>query len=159
LFDRIVLDEIRMKEDGDLYPNAIKKGWAVLKIHKSAKIHQKWTRRWFVLLQTELLYFKKPGDVTPLESIPVERMNLLTVKDFEDRMASDKKFCLQLVLANPVEDSSKPLPVRSLRDTKNEIVFTMSLPSERELGSWTKVLKRSIDKLQIASIRRRRSSF
>lgn len=59
IYDRIVTDEIRMKQEG-LYSEALKKGWIVIKATQSGKHIIKWKRYWVILLPKAILYFKKP---------------------------------------------------------------------------------------------------
>lgn len=60
LYDRIVFDPIRLKEDSQ-FPDAMKKGYISMRMTKQKKVLIKWKKFWWVLLEQSLLYFKKPG--------------------------------------------------------------------------------------------------
>jgi len=167
IYQRIVLDEIRMLEDGALYPNAIKKGWITLKVHKNNKTLFRWKRMWFILLPKCFLYFKKPGDVEPVGGI-----DLMKAKIIAKTTVKDKKFCLAVEVLPQVPDShssgnkgtnrpttpssrpTSPSPssnsnTNSKKTSKTDglvdcVSYVLSLPSERELQSWTKITKRYI---------------
>jgi len=178
IHDRIIVDEIRMLEDGVLYPDAKKKGWMNLRISKGTKVLQKWKRWWFIMLPTTMLYFKKPADVEPIGSVDLLQARLTNFT------ARDKKFCFQIqrptafISAEGVTDaaaksikrdkrggtfsgsasapasqsqtlrasaSSQPIAkVKSVALLGETIDYSFALPSERELGAWMKVLKRTV---------------
>ncbi|KAF2072308.1 hypothetical protein CYY_006386 [Polysphondylium violaceum] len=64
LYDRINVDEIKMDPTGALFPYAVKKGW--LNIRVKGKVADKWSRKWCVLSQGTLFFFRKPTDQTPV---------------------------------------------------------------------------------------------
>jgi len=106
IYDRIILDEIRMMEDGALYPDAKKKGWVTLRITKNGKAILKWKRSWFILLPQVLLYFKKPGDKEPAGKIELKDAKLSL------KLNKTKSFAfvyIHLPLQHPVFDQSKEL--------------------------------------------------
>eukprot|EP01119_Soliformovum_irregulare_P015397 TRINITY_DN4326_c0_g1_i1.p1 TRINITY_DN4326_c0_g1~~TRINITY_DN4326_c0_g1_i1.p1 ORF type:complete len:978 (-),score=214.86 TRINITY_DN4326_c0_g1_i1:36-2969(-) len=150
IYERIVLDKIRMLEDGALYPDAIKKGWGIIKIMRGSKLHQKWKRRWFVLLPTELLSFRKPGEVNC-----DGRISLADIK-WVPTQETEKKFCIELqTLSKEKEKPQRRFSIAS-PTTPAELNYVLSLPSERELQSWTKVLVRHLEPSQTTE---RASSF
>eukprot|EP00727_Mastigamoeba_balamuthi_P007150 m51a1_g3055 hypothetical protein (837) ;mRNA; f:967981-971134 len=66
LYDRIVSDEIKM--DSGLLANAEKKGW----LTKQGGRVKTWKRRWFVLADNCLYYFRMQQDAEPCGLIPLE---------------------------------------------------------------------------------------
>jgi len=64
IYDRISVDEIKMDPTGALFPYAVKKGW--LNIRVKGKVSDKWSRKWCVLSQGTLFFFRKPTDHTPV---------------------------------------------------------------------------------------------
>jgi len=162
IYERIVLDEIRLKEDGALYPSAVKKGWITCKVTKGLKTIHKWKRRWFILLPDMLLYFKKPGEVEPVETINLS-LSKITMKS----ASKEKKFCFQIRSStnggSPIVETRKhsqtinatvsasaslgKINMKSnlLLGLEESVEYTLALPSERELISWTKTVKRFIE--------------
>eukprot|EP01104_Vermistella_antarctica_P009523 TRINITY_DN2456_c0_g1_i3.p1 TRINITY_DN2456_c0_g1~~TRINITY_DN2456_c0_g1_i3.p1 ORF type:complete len:816 (+),score=216.67 TRINITY_DN2456_c0_g1_i3:397-2844(+) len=72
LYDRIIKEEIKMDMKSDKMANAERKGWVTFRPKKKAlKI---WKRRWFVLCDNTLFYFKKPGDSEQQGELTLESM-------------------------------------------------------------------------------------
>lgn len=57
LYDKIVHEEIKMETDGQVFMNAEKKGWMT----KQGGRIKTWKRRWFILSDNVLYYFKNPS--------------------------------------------------------------------------------------------------
>jgi len=68
LYDRIVEDEIKMEQG--MFTNAEKKGW----LTKQGGRIKTWKRRWFILNDTGLYYFKKPQDTEPCGIIMLDNV-------------------------------------------------------------------------------------
>jgi len=150
IYDRIILDEIRMMEDGALYPDATKKGWVTLRITRNGKAILKWKRSWFILLPQVLLYFKKPGDKEPAGKIELKDAKLVL------KTQQDKKFCF--CVHTPTSSTPGIRPIKGVKKSESETNFTshdFSLPSERELISWTKIVKKAIDNILVAEFLKR----
>ncbi|EGC29468.1 hypothetical protein DICPUDRAFT_95946 [Dictyostelium purpureum] len=64
IYDRILVDEIKMNPSGTLFPYAVKKGW--LNIRVKGKVTDKWSRKWCVLSDGTLYFFRKPTDSSPV---------------------------------------------------------------------------------------------
>lgn len=118
-YPRIVEEEIKMEDEGALFPTACKKGWLQV---RSKKAFHTWKRRWVVLTTDKLHILRKIGvrcpphlsvqtqvpekpgnnqDTIPLQSIPLD--NLLMNTPIKDQ---GKKFLLFLYHAPPTTDPS-----------------------------------------------------
>jgi len=82
LYDRIVEDEIKMEQG--MFTNAEKKGW----LTKQGGRIKTWKRRWFILNDTGLYYFKKPQDTEPCGIIMLDNVEIVRYPS--------KKNCFQL---------------------------------------------------------------
>jgi len=82
LYDRIVEDEIKMEQG--VFTNAEKKGWMT----KQGGRIKTWKRRWFILNDTGLYYFKKPQDTEPCGIIMLDNVEVVR--------CPSKKNCFQL---------------------------------------------------------------
>jgi len=71
LYDRIVEDEIKMEQG--MFTNAEKKGW----LTKQGGRIKTWKRRWFILNDTGLYYFKKPQDSEPCGIIMLDNVEIV----------------------------------------------------------------------------------
>jgi len=71
LYDRIVEDEIKMEQG--VFTNAEKKGW----LTKQGGRIKTWKRRWFILNDTGLYYFKKPQDTEPCGIIMLDNVEIV----------------------------------------------------------------------------------
>jgi len=71
LYDRIVEDEIKMEQG--VFTNAEKKGW----LTKQGGRIKTWKRRWFILNDTGLYYFKKPQDSEPCGIIMLDNVEIV----------------------------------------------------------------------------------
>jgi len=71
LYDRIVEDEIKMEQG--VFTNAEKKGW----LTKQGGRIKTWKRRWFILNDTGLYYFKKPQDTEPCGIIMLDNVEII----------------------------------------------------------------------------------
>ncbi len=77
LYDKIVNEEIKMESPGQMFINAEKKGW----LTKQGGRIKTWKRRWFILSDNVLFYFKTPQDPEPCGMIPLENLDVEAVKD------------------------------------------------------------------------------
>lgn len=98
LYERIVGDEIKMEQS--IFTNADKKGW----LTKQGGRIKTWKRRWFILSETNLFYFRTPQDKEPCGIILLENVEVVRVKT--------KKNCFMLRCFNAGgPDTSAPTPV------------------------------------------------
>eukprot|EP01094_Clydonella_sp_ATCC50884_P021102 TRINITY_DN4557_c0_g1_i1.p1 TRINITY_DN4557_c0_g1~~TRINITY_DN4557_c0_g1_i1.p1 ORF type:complete len:923 (+),score=331.36 TRINITY_DN4557_c0_g1_i1:136-2904(+) len=75
LYDRINEDEIKMDDDGSTYANAEKKGY----LTKQGGRIKTWKKRWFVLTNNCLYYFREKADKDPCGIIPLESLEIISV--------------------------------------------------------------------------------
>jgi len=64
IYTRIVEEEIKMRDESSVVMNAEKKGWMTFRGTRKAKTTS-WKRRWFILSDSILYYYKKPGVLFP----------------------------------------------------------------------------------------------
>lgn len=74
IYNNIKRDQIQMDAGVSVYHNAEKKGWL---LKRGGRI-KTWKRRWFVLNDNCLYYFKHPKDKQPLGIIPLENLGVRT---------------------------------------------------------------------------------
>jgi len=80
LYDRILHSEIKLEVDrddmsGNLFTNPVKSGWL---LKKGSGSISRWVRRWFILSENTLYYFKDSEDVEPQGIIPLENIQILS---------------------------------------------------------------------------------
>jgi len=87
LYDQVSKKEIRYEEDredllGNLFTDPDRAGWLEIRIKNAEslfpRIQNRWVKRWVVLSQHSLYYFRKSTDVEFEGFIPVENLRLLT---------------------------------------------------------------------------------
>eukprot|EP01133_Synstelium_polycarpum_P007226 gene7226-8395_t len=93
LFDRISADEIKMDPAAAQFPYAVKKGW--LNIRVKGKVTEKWSRKWCILSEGSLYFFRKPTDVTPTRFLHPD--TVITPK----KEVKGKKYCFMLNHSSP----------------------------------------------------------
>ncbi|GAM24103.1 hypothetical protein SAMD00019534_072780 [Acytostelium subglobosum LB1] len=64
LYDRILSDEIKLDPSQAQFPYAVKKGW--LYIRSKGKVTDKWSKKWCILNDGSLYFFRKPTDTIPI---------------------------------------------------------------------------------------------
>eukprot|EP01132_Coremiostelium_polycephalum_P004119 gene4119-5155_t len=102
IYDRIIFNELKMDSDS-LFSNALIKGW----LQKMTSNEKKWQRRWFVLKNNCLYYFKNEKDEeNPKVIIPLEGLKVTLVSDvvfeIEDSTVGTIK-SVKLTPTGPVE--------------------------------------------------------
>uniref|UniRef100_A0A3B4AD10 PH domain-containing protein n=1 Tax=Periophthalmus magnuspinnatus TaxID=409849 RepID=A0A3B4AD10_9GOBI len=129
--------------------NPDREGW-LLKIGGRVKT---WKRRWFILTDSCLYYFKYTTDKDPIGIIPLEN---LCVRELQD---SSKPFCLELF-------SLKAQKVKACKtEHRGRVVqgkhqsYKLSASSEEEREAWVTAIRASITKdpfYDMVSIRKRK---
>jgi len=134
LYDKIVNDEIKMETDGQLFTNAEKKGW----LTKQGGRIKTWKRRWFILSDNCLYYFKSPKDSEPCGIIPLE--NLLV-----EEIPGKGKYMFSLTPPS-LEEAIKSCKVNA----NGEVVqghhnsYLIQAISAQERDSWIKAINSNI---------------
>jgi cytohesin len=80
-YERIRVNEIKMESETNMFGGAGKKGFC----QKQGGKIRTWKRRYFVLSDHQLLYFRKPTDLAPLGIIPLENL----VVDREEKIVKN----------------------------------------------------------------------
>jgi len=76
LYDKIVQNEIKKETDASMFASAEKKGW----VKKQGGRIKTWKKRWLVLKNNCLYYFKKEEDQDPCGIIPLENLLVRSVE-------------------------------------------------------------------------------
>eukprot|EP01114_Cavostelium_apophysatum_P015711 TRINITY_DN4342_c0_g1_i2.p1 TRINITY_DN4342_c0_g1~~TRINITY_DN4342_c0_g1_i2.p1 ORF type:complete len:644 (-),score=193.46 TRINITY_DN4342_c0_g1_i2:16-1947(-) len=134
LYDKIIYDEIKMETEGKMWTNAEKKGWLTKQEGGSIKT---WKRRWFILDNNCLYYFRTPQDVEPCGIIPLE--NLLVT-----RADNKKKNCL--MITDPSGRAIKSARIASDGSVVkgNDLSFYVATQSAEEAESWLNAINTNI---------------
>lgn len=132
LYDKIVTYEIKMESDEHEYLHADLKGW--LSIQGSGV--KTWKKRWFVLADNCLFYFKSTVDKDPYGIIPLEN---IIIQQYEGK----KKFLFEMKSIN-----EGPIKA-SLRKASGFIVanhdsYTFLASTYEEMSLWMESLNRNI---------------
>lgn len=132
LYDKIVTYEIKMESDDHEYLHADLKGW--LNIQGSGV--KTWKKRWFVLADNCLLYFKSTVDKDPIGIIPLEN---LIIQQCEGK----KKFLFEMKNIN-----EGPIKA-SIRKSSGFVVahhesYTFQASTQEEMNIWVNSLNRNI---------------
>jgi hypothetical protein len=138
LYDKIVNDEIKMETEGNLFKNASKKGW----LTKQGGKWKSWKKRWFVLSENCLFYFKAPGDAEPCGIIPLE--NITVTVSTKDVSKGQFKFILQ----NLSQDLMKACKVGSdgTLVKANHSLYFIAAQNAAEMESWITAINNNIHK-------------
>ncbi|KAF2071316.1 hypothetical protein CYY_007366 [Polysphondylium violaceum] len=122
LYDRIINNELKMDSDS-LFSNAQIEGW----LSKMTSNQKKWQKRWFVLKNNCLYYFKNEKDQeNPKAIIPLEGLKVTQITDFifeiEDSTVGTIK-SVKLTPTGPVEGQHEKYQLKafSIEDSKKWI--------------------------------------
>eukprot|EP01113_Clastostelium_recurvatum_P040797 TRINITY_DN638_c0_g1_i7.p1 TRINITY_DN638_c0_g1~~TRINITY_DN638_c0_g1_i7.p1 ORF type:complete len:1001 (+),score=251.77 TRINITY_DN638_c0_g1_i7:178-3180(+) len=135
LYDKIVTNEIKMEtDDATRFTNAEKKGW----LTKQGGRIKTWKRRWFILSNNCLFYFKSSTDAEPCGIIPLE--NLVVSPANMGR----KKFCF--VLHHQSKDEMKACKVSSdgTLVKANHASYFISAANQPEMDAWIQAIQSNI---------------
>lgn len=145
LYDKIVNEEIKMETEGKMWTNAEKKGWMT----KQGGQIKTWKRRWFVLDNNCLYYFKTPqarndfNYLTPLKD--TEPCGIIPLENLEVRQVeSKKKPCL--VILDPSGDPVKSCRIGSDRTVVqgNHQAFYVAAATNEEMDAWYHAINANI---------------
>jgi len=133
LYDKIVADEIKMETEGKMWTNAEKKGWLI----KQGGQIKTWKRRWFILDNNCLYYFKTPQDLEPCGIIPLENLQVT-------RSDAKKRHCL--VISDPSGSAVKSARIGSDGSVVkgNHQAFYVAAQNFEELESWLNAINTNI---------------
>lgn len=132
LYLKIVRNEIKMEIEGSVFTNSEKKGWCT----KQGGRVKTWKKRWFVLKDNCLYYFKQQSDTNPCGIIPLE--NLL-VKPFDIK---SKKAIFELY--SPTGD------IKACKLENGQLVkghhgsYLISCKSKEEMDTWIQAIQNNI---------------
>ena len=133
LYDRIVEEEIKMDATGSMFANAEKKGWMT----KQGGRIKTWKRRWFVLSNNHLYYFKTPNDRDPCGIVPLAGLEIQ-----EGAGGRRHSFALQA----PKDGQVKAMKMEDGQMiTGNHSRYIIACESSRELTEWLTALRSSMD--------------
>jgi len=139
LCKHIVEDEIKMRTENDNsvpWAGADKYGY----LGKQGGKNKVWHKRWFVVKDSYLFYFKKKGAPEPLAMIPLQGLEV--DKQVGKGNGKSQNFCIRLVH----QDKSKKVKSCRFTDSKqvNNGVVLLLAASEQECGSWVTTLKTNL---------------
>ncbi|XP_065898376.1 cytohesin-1-like [Dysidea avara] len=142
-YDSIKKDPLPRPEDGsdlaETFFSPDHQGWLV----KEGGKHKNWKKRWFILTDNCLYYFKSPQDKGPKGIIPLENLQIRDGNDakkpfmfeiFQDLMGS----ALGTIKACKVKDANNAVV------TGNHEVYRIQANNENEKTVWMKKIKASI---------------
>lgn len=137
IYPRIVEEELKMEDEGALFPTASKKGWILV---RSGRPFHLWKNRWIILTPTALHIMKRIGDHNPLRSI--SRGNLLLNRPVQEQ---GKKFLLFLY-HSPAQADPDSVDIDSEKQVMdlNERAVTVFCATEKEvIDSWVASITKS----------------
>lgn len=138
LYDRIVEDEIKM--ESGIFTNAEKKGWLI----KQGGRIKTWKRRWFILSEMGLAYFKSPSDTEPCGIVMLD--NVEVVPD------NTRKYSFMLKVMDTSEDLD-PIVNTKIKGAKMESgsmiqahhsVYVFAAETQEEKEAWISAINSSI---------------
>lgn len=133
LYDKIVMYEIKMESDDiEEFQNAELKGWLT---KQGGKI-KSWKKRWFVLTENCLFYFKNETDKEPCGIIPLENVII-------HRLESKKKYMFTLKSHGdePIKESSRKGTGYVMYQHESYIFQTSSID---EMNLWINSINKNI---------------
>jgi len=139
LYKHIVEDEIKMRTENDNsvpWADADKYGY----LSKQGGKRKVWHKRWFVVKDSCLFYFKKKGAPEPLAMIPLQGLEV--DKQVSKGKGKSQNFCIRLVH----QDKSQKVKSCRFTDSKqvnNDVVLLLAA-SEQECDSWVTTLKTNL---------------
>lgn len=145
LYDKIVTDEIKM--ESGIFTNAEKKGW----LTKQGGRIKTWKRRWFILSEAGLYYFKQPQDSKDSQgSMPCGIVMLDNVEVVPNK---DKKYSFMLRVMD-TSDGLDPIVNTKIKGAKmegkrmvqsNHDVYMFCADNQEDMDSWINALNSCIN--------------
>lgn len=145
LYDKIVQDEIKM--ESGIFTNAEKKGW----LTKQGGRIKTWKRRWFILSEAGLYYFKQPQDSKDTQaSMPC---GIVMLDNVEVVANKEKKNSFMLKVMD-TSDSLDPIVNTKIKGAKmegkrmvqsNHDIYVFCADSQEEMESWINALNSCIN--------------
>ena len=138
LYDRIVEDEIKM--ESGIFTNAEKKGW----LTKQGGRIKTWKRRWFILSEMGLAYFKAPNDTEPCGIVMLDNVEVVPDKTRKN------SFMLKVM---DTSDDLNPIVNTKIKGAKMESgsmtqahhsVYVFAAESQEDMESWIAAINSSI---------------
>ena len=138
LYDRIVEDEIKM--ESGIFTNAEKKGW----LTKQGGRIKTWKRRWFILSEMGLCYFKQPQDSEPCGMIMLDNVEVVP------STAKKNAFMLRVM---DTSDDLDPIVNTKIKGAKMESgsmiqahhsVYLFAAESQEDMEAWITAINSSI---------------
>lgn len=146
LYDNITNNEFQMhhveqpgaSSGGVPFTNASKKGW----LTKQGGRIKTWKRRWFILSDNCLFYFKSPGDAEPCGIIPLENVTVSLAP------VSVNKRAHCFMLQNHTQELMKACKVGSdgTLVKANHLVYFISASGTAEMDAWIAAINSNIHK-------------
>jgi len=123
---------------GVAFTNAERKGW----LTKQGGRIKTWKRRWFILSDNCLFYFKTPSDVEPCGIIPLENVTVAIAPVTINKRAH----CF--MLQNHTQELMKACKVGSdgTLVKANHLVYFISASSQLEMDAWMSAINSNIHK-------------
>jgi cytohesin len=133
LYDRIRNNEIKMESETNMFARAGKKGFC---LKQGGKIRT-WKKRFFILSDHQLFYFKLPTDETPLGIIPLENLTV----EREDKLV---KFGFRLSSTDGGFIKSVRMSKNGAPKKGNHMHYLVSAASAEEQADWISTLQQAI---------------
>lgn len=141
LFESIKNEQFKIPEDdgNDItrtFFNPDREGW----LTKEGGLHKSWRKRYFILKDNCLYYFKNVGDREPRGIIPLENLQVREVQD------SKRKYCFEIYSA----DNSSSLIKACKTDSEGKVVeghhdvYRICAESSQERETWIGCIKASM---------------
>eukprot|EP01119_Soliformovum_irregulare_P020367 TRINITY_DN6584_c0_g1_i2.p1 TRINITY_DN6584_c0_g1~~TRINITY_DN6584_c0_g1_i2.p1 ORF type:complete len:1254 (-),score=400.18 TRINITY_DN6584_c0_g1_i2:40-3801(-) len=133
LYEKILKNEIKMEADSSAFASAEKKGWC----RKQGGRVPTWKKRWFVLKNNCLYYFKKETDADPCGIIPLENLLVRTIEN-----KGQNKYVFQLY--------SQAGEVKACKFEGGQLVkghhdnYLISVKTSDEMESWIAAIRNNI---------------
>lgn len=131
-YENIRLNEIKMESETNMFAGAGKKGFC---LKQGGKIRT-WKKRYFVLSEHQLLYFKKPTDLTPLGIIPLENL----VVEHEEKLV---RFGFKLSSADGGHIKAVRMMGGDIR-AGNHTSYVIGAPSAEDCNEWVDLIQQNI---------------
>eukprot|EP01088_Endostelium_zonatum_P000966 TRINITY_DN11243_c0_g1_i1.p1 TRINITY_DN11243_c0_g1~~TRINITY_DN11243_c0_g1_i1.p1 ORF type:complete len:991 (-),score=275.21 TRINITY_DN11243_c0_g1_i1:161-3133(-) len=154
LYHRIKKDEIKMESVGIMFGSADKRGF----LTKQGGRVKTWKKRWFILSNNCLYYFKKEEDKEPWGNVPLENLSVRRVISkggkkwtFEiyDSKLVDEETGKKIKLS---KDAKEEYLIKSCKKEKagegfskgNHASYLLCAETEEEMNDWIEAIKRNI---------------
>eukprot|EP01114_Cavostelium_apophysatum_P006874 TRINITY_DN1840_c0_g1_i1.p1 TRINITY_DN1840_c0_g1~~TRINITY_DN1840_c0_g1_i1.p1 ORF type:complete len:1243 (-),score=449.77 TRINITY_DN1840_c0_g1_i1:160-3888(-) len=132
LYDKIVENEIKMQAEGSVFTSAERKGWC----RKQGGRWKTWKKRWFVLKDNCLYYFKQMEDKDPYGIIPLEN---LQVRPFE---VKGRKFAFEVYSSSGEIKSCKLENGQLVRGHHGS--YLIEAETQQEMDAWIGAIRNNI---------------